>query len=158
MIFINLYCSEEWCLLGCYAVWFLQEPHGVTTQKTPFFIVTVVKTSNLTLYCSLNILQYRTFKAECLGHNGMLYVQFSNIFYVIQWRGEWKSVIWVSCNESQFLQHETRFKILTSAVRKCSSNSLSWFRCSGTNFRVVLWNSNYILVEYYILPPSSIRR
>jgi hypothetical protein len=28
---------------------FLQEPHGVTTQKTPFFIVTTVKTSNLTL-------------------------------------------------------------------------------------------------------------
>jgi hypothetical protein len=25
-----------------------QEPHGVTTQKTPFFIVTAVKTSNLT--------------------------------------------------------------------------------------------------------------
>jgi hypothetical protein len=28
---------------------FLQEPHGVTTQKTPFFVVTAVKTSNLTL-------------------------------------------------------------------------------------------------------------
>jgi hypothetical protein len=28
---------------------FLQEPHGVTTQKTPSFIVTAVKTSNLTL-------------------------------------------------------------------------------------------------------------
>jgi hypothetical protein len=27
---------------------FLQEPHGVTSQKTPFFIVTAVKTSNLT--------------------------------------------------------------------------------------------------------------
>jgi hypothetical protein len=27
---------------------FLQESHGVTTQKTPFFIVTAVKTSNLT--------------------------------------------------------------------------------------------------------------
>jgi hypothetical protein len=26
---------------------FLQEPHGVTSQKTPFFIVTAVKTSNL---------------------------------------------------------------------------------------------------------------
>jgi hypothetical protein len=25
-----------------------QEPHGVTTQKTQFFIVTAVKTSNLT--------------------------------------------------------------------------------------------------------------
>jgi hypothetical protein len=25
----------------------LTEPHGVTTQKTPFFIVTAVKTSNL---------------------------------------------------------------------------------------------------------------
>jgi hypothetical protein len=28
---------------------FLQEPHGVTSQKTPFFIVTAEKTSNLTL-------------------------------------------------------------------------------------------------------------
>jgi hypothetical protein len=27
---------------------FLQEPHGVRTQKTPFFIVTAVKTSILT--------------------------------------------------------------------------------------------------------------
>jgi hypothetical protein len=27
---------------------FLQEPHGVTSQKTPFFIITAVKTSNLT--------------------------------------------------------------------------------------------------------------
>jgi hypothetical protein len=27
---------------------FLQEPHGVTSQKTSFFIVTAVKTSNLT--------------------------------------------------------------------------------------------------------------
>jgi hypothetical protein len=26
----------------------LQEPHGVTSQKTPFFIVTAVKASNLT--------------------------------------------------------------------------------------------------------------
>jgi hypothetical protein len=27
---------------------FLQEPHGVTSQKTPFFTVTTAKTSNLT--------------------------------------------------------------------------------------------------------------
>jgi hypothetical protein len=27
---------------------FLQEPHGVTSQKTPFFIVTAMKISNLT--------------------------------------------------------------------------------------------------------------
>jgi hypothetical protein len=26
------------------------EPHGITTQKTPFFIVTTMKTSNLTTY------------------------------------------------------------------------------------------------------------
>jgi hypothetical protein len=32
---------------------FLQEPHGVTSQKTPFFIVTAVKTSDLTKrHCS----------------------------------------------------------------------------------------------------------
>jgi hypothetical protein len=27
---------------------FVQEPHGVTSQKTRFFIVTAVKTSNVT--------------------------------------------------------------------------------------------------------------
>jgi hypothetical protein len=27
-----------------------KSPHGVTTQKTPFFIVTAVKTSNLTSF------------------------------------------------------------------------------------------------------------
>jgi hypothetical protein len=31
--------TEEWCPLGCYAVWLLQEPQGVTSQKTPFFNV-----------------------------------------------------------------------------------------------------------------------
>jgi hypothetical protein len=35
---------------------FLQEPHGVTSQKTPFFIVTAVKTSNLIL--SVECLQW----------------------------------------------------------------------------------------------------
>jgi hypothetical protein len=29
---------------------FLQEPHGVTSQKTPFFIVNAVKTSDLTFF------------------------------------------------------------------------------------------------------------
>jgi hypothetical protein len=28
----------------------LQEPQGITSQKTPFFIVTAVKTSNLTMF------------------------------------------------------------------------------------------------------------
>jgi hypothetical protein len=28
----------------------LKEPHGITSQKTPFFIVTAIKTSNLTLF------------------------------------------------------------------------------------------------------------
>jgi hypothetical protein len=32
---------------------FLQEPHGVTSQKTPLFIVTAVETSNPTRDCSL---------------------------------------------------------------------------------------------------------
>jgi hypothetical protein len=33
--------------LGCSETSVLQEPHGVTSQKTQFFIVTAVKTSNL---------------------------------------------------------------------------------------------------------------
>jgi hypothetical protein len=36
--------SVFWVVTPC---GFLQEPHGVTTQKTLFFIVTAVKTSNL---------------------------------------------------------------------------------------------------------------
>jgi hypothetical protein len=45
---------------------FLQEPHGITTQKTPFFIVTAVKTSNLTgfLHCFLDF--DAEFNAHCL--------------------------------------------------------------------------------------------
>jgi hypothetical protein len=35
-------CVTMWLL------WFLQEPHGVTYHQTALFIVTVVKTSNLT--------------------------------------------------------------------------------------------------------------
>jgi hypothetical protein len=31
----------------------LKEPHGVTSQKTPFFIVTAVKTSDLSFRLSL---------------------------------------------------------------------------------------------------------
>jgi hypothetical protein len=40
---------------------FLKEPHGVTTQKTPFFIVTAVKTSNLTTEFVYLYLQYLRF-------------------------------------------------------------------------------------------------
>jgi hypothetical protein len=40
---------------------FLQEPHGVTTQKTPFFIVTAVKTSNPTAISDCrNIINIKT--------------------------------------------------------------------------------------------------
>jgi hypothetical protein len=42
---------------------FLQEPHGVTTQKTPFFIVTAVKTSNLTTpvrFVEINSIKHKT--------------------------------------------------------------------------------------------------
>jgi hypothetical protein len=44
--------------LDVYALWLLQEPHGVTSQKTPFFIVTAVKTSNLTLALWIYILNF----------------------------------------------------------------------------------------------------
>jgi hypothetical protein len=54
--------TEEWRLLGCYAMWFLQEPHGVTSQKTPFFIVTAVKTSNLTTLLLFNKSMHNTEK------------------------------------------------------------------------------------------------
>jgi hypothetical protein len=35
---------------------FLQGPHGVTSQKAAFFMVTAMKTSNLTKYISIQIL------------------------------------------------------------------------------------------------------
>jgi hypothetical protein len=42
---------------------FLQEPHGVTTQKTPFFIVTAVKTSNL-IYRKLIMINPRLYSTK----------------------------------------------------------------------------------------------
>jgi hypothetical protein len=36
---------------------FLQEPHGVTSQKTPFFIVIAVKTSNLNTTFKLDVIK-----------------------------------------------------------------------------------------------------
>jgi hypothetical protein len=51
----------------------LQEPHGVTTQKTPFFIVTAVKTSNLTMNLMFTIVMDLKFKFSAAsflcGHN-----------------------------------------------------------------------------------------
>jgi hypothetical protein len=38
--------TEDCCPVECYAVWFLQYPHGVTSHKTTFFIVNAVKTKN----------------------------------------------------------------------------------------------------------------
>jgi hypothetical protein len=43
---IDLKNGVFWDVTPC--GWFLQEPHGLASQKTPFFIVTAVKTSNLT--------------------------------------------------------------------------------------------------------------
>jgi hypothetical protein len=47
-----LFIYEECCLLRCYAMWllFLQEPHGITSQKMAIFIVTAIKTSNFTVF------------------------------------------------------------------------------------------------------------
>jgi hypothetical protein len=48
-LFVIIHTFEECHLLGCYAMCqLLQEPHGITSQKTAIFIVTTVKTSNLT--------------------------------------------------------------------------------------------------------------
>jgi hypothetical protein len=43
---------EECRLLRCYAVWFSQEPHNVTSKTIVFFIVTTVKTSNFTFHAN----------------------------------------------------------------------------------------------------------
>jgi hypothetical protein len=39
---------------------FLQGPHGVTSQKTAFFIVTALRTSNLTMFCLLFAFERKT--------------------------------------------------------------------------------------------------
>jgi hypothetical protein len=55
-------------------MWILQEPHDVTPQKTVFFIVTAVKTSNLTanmlpaslILCTLKMEPTRSSKTSAL--------------------------------------------------------------------------------------------
>jgi hypothetical protein len=41
--------TNRLCILVCDTLWFIQEPHGVISQKTTFFIVTAVRTSDLIL-------------------------------------------------------------------------------------------------------------
>jgi hypothetical protein len=49
-------------------VWLLlQEPHGVTNQKTPFFIVTAVKTSNLTDNTKMDLLEIGVSVVDWIG-------------------------------------------------------------------------------------------
>jgi hypothetical protein len=43
---------------SCKKSWFLQEPHGITSQKTQFFIVTAVKTSILHIMNALLLQQF----------------------------------------------------------------------------------------------------
>jgi hypothetical protein len=50
-------------------VWFLQEPHGVTSQKTPFFKVTAVKTSNLTCKFVLGLKEPRLLRNRSCNSN-----------------------------------------------------------------------------------------
>jgi hypothetical protein len=53
---------------------FLQEPHSVASQKTPFFIVTAVKTSNLT-YSVMKFMKimvagfknHKNLRIQCVG-------------------------------------------------------------------------------------------
>jgi hypothetical protein len=47
---------------------FLQEPHVITSQKTPFFIVTALKTSDLTL-CYVN--HYVCWLLACRIYSGI---------------------------------------------------------------------------------------
>jgi hypothetical protein len=49
-----------WDVTPCGSCKNLQEPHGVTSQKTPFFIVTAVKTSNLTNDLIIDTVDERT--------------------------------------------------------------------------------------------------
>jgi hypothetical protein len=66
---------------------FLHEPRGVTTQKTPFFIVTAVKTSNLTRrpssYLTGDILRlrYRVQKGYCYVRLEVKAVTMKNVVF-----------------------------------------------------------------------------
>jgi hypothetical protein len=51
---------------------FLQEPYGVTTQKTSFFIVTTVKTTNLTIHNSRLMLMGIGQRVQCKKRLSML--------------------------------------------------------------------------------------
>jgi hypothetical protein len=62
---------------------FAQEPKGVTYQKTAVFIVTAVKTSNLTLFSSAGKLIYDTYVSRRCGTRGPSYcVPFLDIVYL----------------------------------------------------------------------------
>jgi hypothetical protein len=61
-----------WVVTPC--GWFLQEPHGVTTEKTPFFIVTAMNTSNLTRF--MHVSSRLELTRASMARNCPMYLEF----------------------------------------------------------------------------------
>jgi hypothetical protein len=111
---------------------FLQEPHGVTSQKTPFFIVIAVKTPNLTSLSDFSLL---------IGH--ILLFQWCCILYLLwtlhlerhplsaRCKAIWISVsltVTVMCCRSTGLFSETSDVVLAlhHACGVCWRDALQW--------------------------------
>jgi hypothetical protein len=105
---------------------FLREPHGVTTQKTPFFIVTAVKTSNLTLVQKLYkvegwrmITSTQTLSpySERKREQGTEYTTRNNNFGVTMWMNE--PILTVPWNK----WHQNRYRKESSIADLFSLNA-----------------------------------
>jgi hypothetical protein len=73
---------------------FLQKPHGVTSQKMPFFIVTAVKTSNLTnQYDDYNWTEFNIFKLSSVTWQCILTTESTSMF-------KWLNIQYAACCSS----------------------------------------------------------
>jgi hypothetical protein len=118
---------------------FLQELHGVTSQKTQFFIVTAVKTSNLTYIFMINsaINYFKSTK----NLDVLLFV-----FYLNQFLGDWKQN---SVSAFRWTPH-TALSIRLSCVGP------TWRRRENTCKIWFLRSVRRLLVTVSVVPSSPI--
>jgi hypothetical protein len=109
---------------------FLQEPHGVTSQKMPFFIVTTVKTSNLT---------YNHLDCGILYHATSHYGSWLSVFQMNMLLPSFTPRQWGEHTSLKCLYPDIRLYCITSLPLWASKTLV----LSSFSF-LVIWNAFYL--------------
>jgi hypothetical protein len=125
---------------------FSQEPHGMTSQKTPFFIVTAGNTSNLTLCCLFVCLQVSsdgnitystlTFTPTLTDHGKTLTCRAVNKFIdAAVEEDSWKLNVFCKYNTRRYFNENLSYSVPGLSVYFSSHLCNNWQGCISKQLR-----------------------